>query len=439
MLDYNKMDELPDNSVTESFTGKLTHTTFIKITVFGFGLSVLWACVHSVILPIRLLDFVPEAQKNTYLDLLILAGLFLAMIVQPVAGAISDRSGIKWGRRRPYILLGGLLVLLLLPGIGLTGSYATIFIVYCFLQISSNIAQGPFQGLIPDLIPKERRGTASGWRGLLNLIGSVLIMRLIAPLMDKYFTDNEILGLWLTLGILALILLAVMLATVITVKEKTVNGSSKLPLLSAVLKSFRVDVRARPEFIIFLVACLFIFMAWGTLTGHILYFLTDVVNLPGPATAASNLLIVVGIGLLVSVYPAGRLCDRIGRKPITVTSGFLGALGIAVLYISAFITQNYVHIMLCGGFLGICGGAWVSTQWALATDLVSKGEEARYLGLVNMSVAGAGALSRLMGPVIDYFNGISLNSGYSVMLLVCFICFIAGSILLSKTRAPDLV
>ena len=168
--------------------------------------------------------------------------------------------------------------------------------------------------------------------------------------------------------------------------------------------------------------------------GHALYFLMDVAELPGPAAATSNLLIVVGICLLVAVYPAGRLCDKIGRKPIAVSSGFLGALGIMALYFSAFLSQNYLHVMLSGGLLGICGGAWVSTQWAQATDLVSKGEEARYLGLVNMSIAGAGALSRLMGPVIDFFNGVSLNLGYSVMLLVCFICFIAGSILLLRIK-----
>ena len=63
-----------------------------------------------------------------------------------------------------------------------------------------------------------------------------------------------------------------------------------------------------------------------------------------------------------------------------------------------------MHIMLGGGFLGICGGAWMSTQWALATDLVGRGEEARHLGLVNMSIAGGGVLSRLIGPLIDFFN-----------------------------------
>jgi len=426
------------NSSPGTAINRFQPVDYLKITIFGFALSALWSSLHTIIMPLRLLEFVPESLKNTYLDLLVLIGLILAMAVQPIAGAISDRSSFGWGRRRPYILLGGLLILLLLPGIGFCGSYVTIFIVYCLLQISSNTAQGPFQGFIPDLVPEGRRGTASGVRGFLNLLGGVTLIRLIAPLMDRYLIEHEISGLWLTLSVLAIILLGVMLATVITVKERPGTGGPKSSLMLTLHKSFMFDIKTRPDFMVFLVACFLIFMAWGTLMAHALYFLMDVVEVPGPAAATSNLLIVVAVCLLAVVYPAGNLCDKVGRKPIAVSSGLLGALGIVALYFSAFLSQNYIYIMFSGGILGICGGAWVSTQWALATDLVSKGEEARYLGLVNMSIASAGALSRLVGPAIDFFNTISLNLGYSAMLLVCFFCFIAGSLLLLKIKERKL-
>lgn len=105
---------------------------YLKITVLGFALTALWSSLHGIILPLRLLEYVPESQKNTYLGLLTFTGLLLAMITQPIAGAISDRSSFSWGRRRPYILLGAMLALMFLPGIGLASSYAAIFIIYCF-------------------------------------------------------------------------------------------------------------------------------------------------------------------------------------------------------------------------------------------------------------------------------------------------------------------
>jgi len=176
-------------------------------------------------------------------------------------------------------------------------------------------------------------------------------------------------------------------------------------------------------------------MAWTTLMAHAKYYFMDVVTVIGQTAVTGTFLTVVGICMLVVVYPAGRLCDRVGRKPIAISSGLLGALGIVALFFSVFFSQNYLHILLSGGLLGISGGAWMSSQWALATDLVGKGEEARYLGLVNMSSAGAGAASRLIGPVIDFFNTYSPNLGYQVMLLVCFICLVVGSVLLMKIKA----
>ncbi|MBA7714181.1 hypothetical protein ES703_123198 [subsurface metagenome] len=144
----------------------------------------------------------------------------------------------------------------------------------------------------------------------------------------------------------------------------------------------------------------------------------------------AKFLIVAVAGMLAVVYPAGRLSDKVGRRPIMVSSGLLGALGILLL----FFFPSYGYLMLCSGLVGISFGAFMSTNWALATDLVAKGEEARYLGLTNLATAGGAALARLIGPVIDFFNAYSPNLGYSVMLGACFTCFIVGSSLLMRIK-----
>ena len=135
--------------------------------------------------------------------------------------------------------------------------------------------------------------------------------------------------------------------------------------------------------------------------------------------------------MLVVVYPAGRLSDSIGRRPIVIVSGFLGALGIALIFL---FQHSYLLIMCCGGLVGVSFGAFLSTNWALATDLVAKGEEARYLGLTNLATAGGAALARLIGPVIDFFNVYGSNLGYQVMLIACFVYFLLGSVLVMKIR-----
>ena len=198
MLDCNNMKRVSNTTGTE--TKGFAFTDYIKISIFGFALAALWSSLHTIIMPMRLLDFVAESEKATHLGYLLGTGSLLAIIVQPIAGAISDRSNFSWGGRRPYILLGTILTMLFLPGIGFPGSYLTLFATYCLLQVSGNIAQSPYQAFIPDLVPEGKRGKASGILIVIELIGGIAMVRLIAYLMDRYFTEQGGPWLWYVCG-----------------------------------------------------------------------------------------------------------------------------------------------------------------------------------------------------------------------------------------------
>ena len=82
---------------------------YLLMNAYWFGLAFLWNGLHPIILPALLIQLVPESLKNTYLGAMTFAGLVLAMLVQPVAGALSDYTGSRWGRRRPWIAAGTVL------------------------------------------------------------------------------------------------------------------------------------------------------------------------------------------------------------------------------------------------------------------------------------------------------------------------------------------
>ncbi len=255
----------------------------------------------------------------------------------------------------------------------------------------------------------------------------------VALFMDHYSTGEGSFWLWLALAALAFVLLVAMAITVLTVREQP-GGGTQPPLLSTLSRSFKIDVRANRNFIWFLFSRLLFFIAFIAMQTFALYFLQDVAGVASPAAAAARFSIVAVAGMLASAYPAGRISDRVGRRPIVITSGLIGALGIGLIF---FFPTSYPVIMCGGGLLGISFGAFMSTNWALATDLVAKGEEARYLGLTNLATAGGGALARLIGPIIDAFNAYSPGRGYLVMLAICFICFVAGSLLLIKIKGKS--
>ena len=80
----------------------------VAINAYWLGVSYMWNSLHVIILPILMLSYT-ESGKNTAYGLLTFLGLMVAMVVQPLSGALSDRTRHRLGRRRPWILLGTLI------------------------------------------------------------------------------------------------------------------------------------------------------------------------------------------------------------------------------------------------------------------------------------------------------------------------------------------
>ncbi|MFA7352585.1 MAG: MFS transporter, partial [Dehalococcoidales bacterium] len=297
------------------------------------------------------------------------------------------------------------------------------------MQISSNAVQGAHQGFIPDLVPEGKKGQASGIKSFVEMLGGVILIYIVGKLMDNYAAGGGDQWLWFSLLIPGIILLVCMLVTIFTVKEKTGSAKSPFSIKEVICNTFKIDIRMNRRFLWFLASRLFFFAALGIIQQFSLYFLMYL-GVPDPASAAARFLILAVVGMLVVVYPAGRLSDRIGRKPIAITSAFIGAFGILLI----ILTKDYTMIMVAAGFIGVALGGFSSTNWAMAIDMVSTGEEARYLGIANMATAGAGALARLIGPVIDFFEKQSLGMGYQVMLFTCLFLFVVGGLILTRIR-----
>ena len=71
------MNEAGENIGIEANANGFHSVDYLKITIFGFALAALWSSLHSIVLPVRLLDFVAESEKNTCLGLVTFFGLLL--------------------------------------------------------------------------------------------------------------------------------------------------------------------------------------------------------------------------------------------------------------------------------------------------------------------------------------------------------------------------
>jgi Na+/melibiose symporter-like transporter len=287
------------------------------------------------------------------------------------------------------------------------------------------------------LVPVGKRGLASGVKGFLEILGGVALLYPIAIFMDYYAIGQGSQRLWLSLALPGIVIFTFLIVTILLVKEQPrsvgLQISGSLP--SNWLRRFRVSsiisfINAHGNLTWFLASRLFFFLAMAIIQRFALYYLRDIIGATDPAEAVFRFSIFAVIGMLVVVYPAGRLSDKIGRKSIAIFSAILGTLGILLI----IVYQSYISVMISAGILGIATGAFSSTNWALATDLVIKGKEARYLGLANMATAGAGVLAGLVGPLIDHYEAIAIGLGYKIMLVACLLFFILGGLLVLKVK-----
>jgi MFS family permease len=90
----------------------------LSLNIYWLGINIASGSITPVILPFLVAIFVPASQKNTYLATIRVIGLAVAMLIQPMAGMLSDRSTLRWGRRRPFIFTGALLNIVFLAVVG---------------------------------------------------------------------------------------------------------------------------------------------------------------------------------------------------------------------------------------------------------------------------------------------------------------------------------
>jgi MFS family permease len=121
---------------------------------------------------------------NHHLGLLTFVVLVIAMLVQPISGALSDRWVSRWGKRRPLILFGTIFDFVFLAILGWVGGLSWLALGYIGLQLSSNLARGPLQGLMPDKVPPEQLGIGSGIKNLIDMLGLVLSSLFWGRLLD---------------------------------------------------------------------------------------------------------------------------------------------------------------------------------------------------------------------------------------------------------------
>jgi MFS family permease len=471
---------------------------FIFINLFWFGMNVRNTAVGSFFMPYLVALYAPPDWKNSALSAMSTAGLVIAMIVQPLAGLFSDRSTSRFGRRRPYIMIGTLLDLVFLVAIGLSWNYWSLLVAILLIQFSANISHGPLQGIIPDLVPEDQRGRASAVKALFELVPIALvgitIARMISvgqlgwaiattgafllisavvtmvtvkevPLKEKpkdSFWPPMMRVFLMLLGILAGLCIGLLggaliggvigLVTWLLVNKETglivaVAVGGTLAMVMAVVIGVwagsttaigKDEARQHASFIWWIVNRLFFLAAITSLQRFAQYFFmyTFKIDVGTAAGLFGKLITVVGVGTLAAAFIGGWLADRFSKRLLVSWSGILAGVGCSMLLGTILIPSEWV-IYTAGSVLGIATGVFMTANWAMGTNLVPAAKAGLFLGISNLAGAGAGIIGgSIGGPVADYLNLSTPGLGYFVVFAGYAVLFILSAVSLKFVREP---
>jgi MFS family permease len=410
---------------------KLKLTELLVLNTYWVGLSFKWNALHPIILPAVLVNFVPDARKNTTLGLLTFAGLLIAMVIQPLSGAISDSWASRWGRRRPLMVLGTLFDIVFLAVLAWAGGLTWLIIGYIALQFSSNIAQGPAQGLLPDRVPPEQLGVASSWKNFMDMASLIIATLLAGRLLDDETRDPT--------SIMLVLIGVVAVSTVITVlgtPEKPTNqnlGAKRRVDWGALRAGFQVDFRSHPAYW-WLIAerGSFLLGIYGV-QAFAQYYLQDVIRVANPPEQTGDLLAILTLSLVALVLVGGWLADRFGARPMLLIASVFAAGGMLLM----LMPRDMAGLMAFGAVLGAGIGLFLTANWTLANQLAPGDQAGKFLGLTNLATAGSGALARLEGPALDWLNGLWPGEwvGYTSMFVFGTVCILVSLVFLGKIEA----
>jgi MFS family permease len=468
---------------------------YITFNVYFLGLTTL-SQTMGLVIPLLVQQFVGEAQKGTYFGTYRLWTLMVALLAQALFGLISDRSRLRWGRRRPFIFAGTLLDLVFIVLVGFTAGleglngFWILFGAAILLQISSNIAQAAEQGVIPDLVPEAQRGRFSGvkamfelpvplilvsftigkmvskgniWGGLgVGMAVIVLVMLLSMLIPEKRPEESPAPLDWqpfLRLGMMTAVFTLIILGSgqVVQLFSRVLNPESSPTTLFLSMGLFGLagmavavgvgvwlsvqvgvgeDAKKNPSFTWWVVNRLAFLVGATNLSTFAVYYLQGRLGYEREKAAgpAAFLMLFVGVFILLSALPSGWLADKFGKKRMVGLSGLIAALGTLV----AIIVPSLPVIYVGGVIIGIAIGLFFASNWALGTVLVPKEEAGRYLGISNLAGAGAGAVGAYIGgPIADYFtaNVTSVPGlGYILLFSIYGVLFLLSILALTQVR-----
>ncbi|MHB8596071.1 MAG: MFS transporter [Ktedonobacteraceae bacterium] len=426
----------------------------INLNVFWLANNFHWQALLAIVIPSMVVKFLDPNLKDINLALVVIWGTLVAVIVNPLVGAISDYATYRMGRRRPFMIVGTIINVVVLVAFGFspyfTSSQAVLLLLFTllflFLQFSNNLANAPWSAIIADKVPVHQRGLTAGFNGLFTLLGTVFGSVIAGIIVNKNDSlpvyKNEIVKIFLLIAVVQILFVVY---TVIFVKETPLPPEKHVKLqVGSFLRKFFFKPSTYPDLSWVLLARLLMMMGiWGVFY-FLQYYFDDVLGGPGVKTIILNtpfsgeqfdgtlfLPALLLMALPTSIL-AGYASDHWGRKGLVYIAGAV----MTVVCLIFIIFQGQYSALIAGAFFGIGYGAYSSVDWALTTDVLPPTDEAgKFLGIWSaMGILPQVIGITIGGIILQLLHTLPNHIGYTTLFLVTIVYFGLGTLVIRQVK-----
>lgn len=399
----------------------------IALSCLWLPINMFWTVMLQYALPHRVQELVGDGKKGEYLGYISLIGAVATTIIQLVVAPLSDACASRFGRRHPFILFGIAFNVLATVVFAMAGNFALLMASFFGIQLFLNVANGPYQALLPDTVAESRQGIASAYMG-----GALLLGQLFGALSLLAYS----LGFISLFGVLVLVLVLLAIGTAVTwklVPDAPAPKAEQLPIGKALGTLLDLRVRENPDFFGLLYSRFFVNLSYATVTSFLLYYLQDTIQLgeKGAASFQPILILDATIAGLVGTVIAGKSLSKFTKKQVVY--GASAVIGFAAL-IFAF-TGSKEMVLVLGFLFGAGWGAFQAVDWALAVNLLPPGGAARYMAVWHVCMTVPQIIAPLFGRVADALNhSMGPGIGWRAAMLSTVVYLAIGTGLLTRVK-----
>ncbi|GAA1326319.1 MFS transporter [Streptomyces sanglieri] len=384
-------------------------------------LYAVYGAVPSVLLANLVADVDP-GSKSTSLGIISAIGAFGAMLANPIAGALSDRTHGRFGRRAPWMAGGALLGGLALIAVGAGNGLLWICVAWTLAQIFLNGLQAPLTAVIPDRTPEGRRGLFSSAAGLAQMLGATVGTAVAAGFADALGLGFAVFGVLVILGTAVFLLLN---------REPAAAAPQGEPFRwKTFLAGFWVSPRRHPDFAWAFLGRFLLILGYYCVFSYQLYVLDDYLGLT--RDRANDLVPLLSLamlpGMIVMIVVSGPWSDRVGRrKPFVIAA----SLGMAIALTLPLVLRSEASMFVYAVLSGCAFGMYMAVDTALMTQVLPRPDEAaKDMGVLNI----ANALPQALAPAVAA-GVIGLVGGYRSLFVTAILLVVLGALSIVPIRS----